>query len=408
MQDCDSPLSVIPRAPRVMRFIPFLSLLITLLPSSSIRAQARPTKYALLIGLTNSHTLDAHLDTLTYAEDDATQLAAALKAQDYTVTLLTDSTADRTRIIKELVWHAMNLREDDDFILFYSGHGVRNSLVNHSVYWLTFQASINCLDAEAIRVSHILELVREIKAHRKLILLDHCLSGEVVAQLSDAGPSPLAPEVKPKGIRQGDVLARLDKSVTFDLTELQDKAMVQGTVVISAARREALEVASLKHGVFTSALLSALTTRDAATARGSTLSLAALVTHLKTTVKALLKDIKDCSQTVDSYGGDGLNIDEWIVAAKLPKGTIQELTTATTGYRKLLAQWHGKELLEDDAWILCLAAIDAVVEAASSRQEIAGEHARIYKAIQSCAESKASEKTRAHALTDALVEISHR
>jgi hypothetical protein len=108
--------------------------------------------------------------------------------------ILTESAAGRADVIRELNWYARKLDSDDEFVLFYSGHGVRNPEINTQGYWVTYGAGISTLDATAIRLSHLMDYVREIKAGKKLVLLDHCFSGDVVSTPTiAAGPAAPAP-----------------------------------------------------------------------------------------------------------------------------------------------------------------------------------------------------------------------
>src|SRR5262249_4737104 len=154
----------------------------------------------------------------------------------------------------------------DTFLLYFSGHGVRNLQVNRAPYWVTYRTSLDVLDDEGIRLTYLLDYIRDIKAKRKIILLDHCFSGDLVTSSSmlatnaptsntpssDTGASSLLSRDAGAPLAlQKDAFPHSDfESIAKELT-----AGGSGTVILTAARNEAFELDTLKHGIFTSAIL---------------------------------------------------------------------------------------------------------------------------------------------------------
>jgi len=80
---------------------------------------------------TRTTSTAANLTRLSYAISDANQLATLLVAQGFEPPrVLTEAAAGRADVIRELNWYARKLDIDDEFLLFYSGHGVRNPELN--------------------------------------------------------------------------------------------------------------------------------------------------------------------------------------------------------------------------------------------------------------------------------------
>src|SRR5688500_5590600 len=143
----------------------------------SLGAQDSPKRYALVIGL-NDFRLTGQLEALKFADQDAIQVAQALRAQGYDVTQIVNAQAKREDIVGELNRMARLVKRDDTFVLFFAGHGAQNLTVSDSsTYWLTYDANLGAPDVAGIRLDHLMDYVGDIRAQRKLVLLDHCFSG---------------------------------------------------------------------------------------------------------------------------------------------------------------------------------------------------------------------------------------
>ncbi|HET8644837.1 MAG TPA: caspase family protein, partial [Vicinamibacteria bacterium] len=229
------------------------ALLLAALPAAA-RAQT-PRKHALLIGL-NKYLRPISVPELRFAENDVNKLKSVLEKRGYEVTAVRSDEASRSRVIAELYRLATTVKDTDDFILYYAGHGVRNRLPSRKTYWLTYDADLEYLDVSGIRLQHLLDYVQDIRARRKLILLDHCFSGDIVVSPASAPPAPPAPGPGPGGPGERGPEGSVNLSRGgFPLGEIraQVQASGEGLVIITAARAGAIEVAGLDHGVFTAA-----------------------------------------------------------------------------------------------------------------------------------------------------------
>ena len=243
--------------------------------------QTPPRKYALLIGL-NEYLNVATVPYLKYAEKDVRDLESALRDQGYKVTVVLNGDAVRSRLVAELYKYATLVNEGDEFLLYFAGHGVRNRFPSRRTYWLTYDADLDFLDVSGIRLQHLLDFLADIPARRKLILLDHCFSGDVVTSPAAAPPAaptgtataaatgPAAPTAGTGGGRNATGTTQLARGA-FPVGDIRSQVATtaEGTVTIVAARNEAFELdAPVEHGVFTAALLRALSNESDADANG--------------------------------------------------------------------------------------------------------------------------------------------
>ena len=310
-------------------------------------SQAQPAtgkKYALLVGMNKYES--AQVQELKYAKNDIDELKRVLDEQGYDVRVVADDSAYRHRIISALTNLALRATEADTFILYYAGHGVRNVEVNQKTYWLTYAAQLNLLDLEGIRVEHLLDYVRDIRAGRKLILLDHCFAGDVVELVPGRTGSPSrgdATPAPPGGARDGPVGSGRLERVALPVDEFKLQVRVAtGTTVLAAARGPAYELDELRHGVFTAAILEACTTRHADTDKNAKLSVVELGQYARTRVAALLKRQSSAQDVIGFSDEDPAN-PSWDVCS-LPVAD-QEALKRAAAYKNKIREWQLKDWL---------------------------------------------------------------
>lgn len=126
--------------------------------------------YALVIG--NNHY--RNLPDLKTAVRDARAVAELLE-QDYgyEVTLLID--ASRTEIRQALAEQRVSLKEPDNLLIYYAGHGWNDESAEES-YWLPVDADAD-LDTHWIANTTIATVLRAIKAKHVIVVADSCYSG---------------------------------------------------------------------------------------------------------------------------------------------------------------------------------------------------------------------------------------
>ncbi len=242
-------------------------------------------KHALLIGVSQyeSTSVRTGVIPLKYAGDDATALKDLLTVAGYKVDDRIDREARREYILEALTRLRTIVKEDDELILFFAGHGARDPS-NEETYLLTHDTKLELIDDKAIRLKHFFDYVRDIKARFKLVLLDHCFSGDVdFGDLSVEDDAARAPDI--------DVPAVLNRGVArVDLGE-QIRQRATGIAVIGASSDLAFESPALKHGLFTEAIIRAFQTRRADTNPDGILTLFELMEFVSTEVEALAREI---------------------------------------------------------------------------------------------------------------------
>lgn len=347
--------------------VPCLAAMFALVgPCPTGQAQVTGQKFALLIGV-NTYRSEQIKD-LTFADADAEELGNLLKDQGFKVLVLPSRRAVRDEIVAELYDASRRLKPEDIFLLYFAGHGLKNS-VNQHTYWLAHDASIDSPDIGGIRLEHLLDYVRDIKAGRKLILLDHCLSANFSGAFTPTptpapvptpvpaplvlpgGPAAAAPPTTPAATSRasgGAVrLSRAALAVPDFIETMASRA--KGTAYFAASRGDAFELESLGHGVFTQAFLQACRTREAdIIVRDARLSLAELGAYMRPEVSRLLAKARVPNQEVvfEVQGSQ-----EWDVCT-LPVGEPEAAASAQR-WKTTLLEWSNKGWISTDNRLRC-------------------------------------------------------
>lgn len=94
-----------------------------------------------------------------------------------------------------------NAKSDDTVILFISGHGVHDSDVEATYYFLTHEADVNNLSGSAANFELIEDILDNIKPRKKLFLMDTCESGEIDEEyVNDYLASSEIKGIRPKAV----------------------------------------------------------------------------------------------------------------------------------------------------------------------------------------------------------------
>ena len=369
-------------------------------------------RYALLVGV--SSAMRRGVPRLNFVDNDIEQLERLLKRQGYEVRTVPNDRADRRRILEELYSHALRLTEEDTFVLYYAGHGVRNVEVNKKTYWLTYDAELAMLDVQGIRLEHLLSYVDDIRANRKLILLDHCFSGDVEGlrlmadrssvSSSGAGGAVAAPPPASDEPVPGPHLTR-HASLADINTELS-VPRTEGTAVIAAARDEAFELPNLRHGVFTAALLDACSTSQAD--HNYKRSVLELIRFVKPRVDELLKQAGAPTQkVVDKVSGSAGGLDWYFCALPVPANIVSGLAA---DYGNVIQGWETKGLLGPGRTgalrrAACTDVLDKWKAASGNPATLSDREHRILTAIRLLADvnDSAPEQIRAESLNATLI-----
>lgn len=132
--------------------------------------------YALIVGI-DKYT--GAWNELSNAVNDAKAVEATLKSK-YKFEhfrALYDEKASRENIINEFEWLMQNVKENDNVLVFYSGHGEYKKELNKG-YWVPADASTASL-SKYISNSDLQTFLGGIKAKHTLLISDACFSGDI-------------------------------------------------------------------------------------------------------------------------------------------------------------------------------------------------------------------------------------
>lgn len=356
-------------------------------------------KYALLIG-TNSYQSVARIPELKYPEKDVDELKAALERQGFRVTALKGYMASRESIIRELARIASLAKRDDTFLLAFSGHGVRNEPVNKEPYWLTYTAQLDALDVQGIRLKHLLDYVYDIPASKKLVLLDHCFSGNITLVEGapaggnlDAGSAPAGGT--PRG-GAGSVTLEM-RGQSLDVTiPAENTERSAGLVVLAASYGLAYESPTWEHGVFTKAVLEAIdefrADQGAPVGHGDgngQVSVMELIAYVEQRVPDLARE-KNISQVVvpKQLGASGLA--EWMIAERR-RGLKREDFT----------DWYDRGWITPDAYTYCVDLVASAEESERTRVALEpGQERKLQQIRDVIANPNQAERAKARAVSE--------
>lgn len=136
-------------------------------------------KIAIVIGCEKYDSED--LENLKFAEKDATAVAELLKEKDicgFDEVVSFSSSSDSTKINIEIQKILRNARRDDSLLLYFSGHGVRDTSGGRcSLYLATRNTDKKAPQFTAISTTVLLQQLEECMAARKSVILDCCFAG---------------------------------------------------------------------------------------------------------------------------------------------------------------------------------------------------------------------------------------
>lgn len=132
--------------------------------------------FALIIGI------DKYSGTWTplrNAVNDARAVAQQLSNQYefHTIKTLFNEQATRSNIIKEFEWLMTNVRENDNLLIFYSGHGEYNEALQRG-FWVPVDANTSSI-SQFISNIDIQTFLGGIKSKHTFLIADACFSGDI-------------------------------------------------------------------------------------------------------------------------------------------------------------------------------------------------------------------------------------
>ena len=157
---------------------------ITAVGSETAIAAAQPGRYyALVVGINNYQ----HLPRLKTPLNDATEIASILSAQyGFQTRLLLDATRDQ--ILGALSDYRGKLRENDNLLIYYAGHGYYDRDADQA-YWFPVDAEKGN-SARWIVATEITGQARAISARHVLVVSDSCYSGMLTRSVAPTFEDP--------------------------------------------------------------------------------------------------------------------------------------------------------------------------------------------------------------------------
>lgn len=209
-------------------------------PQSFAREQTSFGNYhALVIGNENYQ----YWEPLQSPLDDAEAVADILQRKyGFKVTLLKNAT--RNEVFRALASYRKSLRENDNLLIYYSGHGSWDSS-NQQGYWIPVDGAKDDI-SNYISASDITDQLSVIPARQVLVVADACYSGVLVRSVSEQAIA--------QGISSESRTQQLNQ-----LAQLRSrKAMSSGNI------RQVLDGGAGKHSIFARQFLDGLERRTSA------------------------------------------------------------------------------------------------------------------------------------------------
>jgi hypothetical protein len=348
---------------------------------------AHAENYALLIGINTYPRAANEVKKLNYAEKDAGDLQATLIGRGFkpeNIRVLPGNQARKTDILRELRSFARNpdIHPEDQFLVFFSGHGLLDA-VTGKTFWLTHDTAIDTIEESGIRLEHLMDFVRDVKAGRKLVLLDHCHSGQIVNRERSPTAGGLTATAAAPAVtgRDSDLTPAVEKS-PIPLTTIKDtlSQRASGLAVIAAAYDTAYETPGLSNGIFTRALIQALDSKAADSTGDGSLSLDELKLYVATKVPLMARDAGREQQVAEETGA--FDTTRWIVVRSLPVSNIEAAKDERAGALLLLARWEYSQWITPVAKGECRDAYNAQIQSLETQTTMTDE--KLINVLRNC------------------------
>ena len=206
-----------------------------------------PRRVAVLIGVDTYE--DPDLTPLQFAAKDARDLAGVLGHDDYgdfdrVLTITSPDATTRKGILKALTVATADLQRDDTFVLYLSGHGTLtlDPLDGSQLWFLPSDGQLGDADGTGIAVDWLEEMVSNVEARRRVLIMDTCHNGRDKSSLDPRTAELLA------GMRGEAPVPRSTKEVSESEARLYAAQYYQ----------PAMEDAELENGVYTHFLIEAI------------------------------------------------------------------------------------------------------------------------------------------------------
>jgi uncharacterized caspase-like protein/WD40 repeat protein len=251
---------------------------------------SEPAKLFLFVIGINKYEKETY--NLGFAIPDATSFTEAIQTaskdlfSEVNVTFIKDKEATKANILKQFEQLKPIIKKNDVFVFYYAGHGAMSVAAEgeQSVFHLvpsdvTNFYSKEMLKEKGVSTADLQQISKDVNAQKQLFVIDACQSGGAVEGI-----------VNTRGVMNEKELANLARST--------------GTYFLTASGSDQLagEFAALGHGVFTYAILQALTGKADATNGDNKVSVKELSLYVENAVPNLSEQYKGQRQFPVSYG----------------------------------------------------------------------------------------------------------
>lgn len=224
-------------------------------------------KYALLIGI-NRYSQTDDFSPLSFAVNDANQLAGALKELGYRVTVMTseekgDSQPTRTNVVREFKRLADRVTVNDTFLFFFAGHGF--SRPGKGSYLATMDTELSDPEGTSIPVELLGTLAGAIQCRQAALVFDACRNAVPGTRQARSGALP--------------------QGLASDIQDLAKKERGMAILFGCRAGQFSMETAERQQGLFSYHLVLGLKGK-AANPRGE-VALATLMDYAQSGVESL-------------------------------------------------------------------------------------------------------------------------
>ncbi len=214
--------------------------------SSVLEDSLRPRRLAIVIGIDEYD--DPTFGRLRFARRDAVEMARVLRNPDHggfdrVVELTAPDDVTRRAILEELRRLRNGLRRQDTLLIYFSGHGSIevDAQARIRLYLVTTDTRASDLAGTAIDVAALRRFLKELKAQRKVLILDNCFSGSGKSRISATSRAYLS--------RLPDPWRALEHAA----------GQTEAVLMASTLGGSAEEDNALRHGTYTYFLLQGLT-----------------------------------------------------------------------------------------------------------------------------------------------------
>ena len=155
--------------------------------SAACLLEAPYAKYAIVYGISD---YEGAIHDLQYAAADATEMAAMLTGQGYSVQERIDAAATKTQLLEDIAAAASAAKEEDLFLFYFSGHGGQPDTGPESAAGDKWNECIYLNGPEAMTDDELVSALALIPCRHKVVILDSCASGGFIGNELEADNIP--------------------------------------------------------------------------------------------------------------------------------------------------------------------------------------------------------------------------